>query len=369
MIDGTEAVKKAIYSWMHRTFKEKGAHSTAGKIALGSTKGLIRHENQDRAAIVTLTPNDTLSVPVQVSVLCDGIGGLKNGAEAATLAISSFVSQLTSISDSNLEGFLEHAANAANKEVYSVYKGGGGCTLSAVSTTPGGVVDIVNYGDSRVYHFNGKELIQLSTDDTLDGQLAKMDRRRENTLPEFKHLVQFVGMEERIETAMIKNVNFAVDDKILIASDGAYEVDIHIAQSILANSTSAEDGVKKLLLLSEWVGGKDNATAIYLPAYSKVENISKVKTPLIEVWTWYAEFLFSYSHIDSHFSPNAHLSQNVNSQALDWQGESAKSKNKINNSTKKYKDKRSSSQILHNKPNEDQTKLVIEYGVEKDVKQ
>jgi serine/threonine protein phosphatase PrpC len=298
-------VQDSIYSWMQGTFKEKGANSVAGKSALGSTRGRVRNENQDRAAVVMVSPNPSLSVPVQVAVLCDGIGGLRNGAEAATLAISSFISQLVHLTDGNIHGFLERAANFSNREVYSAYNGKGGCTLSAVSITASGVVDFVNYGDSRIYRYNAESLIQLTTDDTLDGQLAKMDRRAVNSFPEFKHLVQFIGMEDRVESSSASGFKFENHDRLLIASDGAYDVDSPTMQKILANSTSAEDGVKKLLLISEWLGGKDNATAISIPAFLQVGEIKNTRNPLVYVWTWNAEFSFSYGSINTYYENNS----------------------------------------------------------------
>lgn len=131
--------------------KKKSSSTAAGQVALGTTRGIVREDNQDRAAVLTFFPNERLSEVIQVAVLCDGIGGLKDGANAAVLAISSFTAQLAELSDSTLEGRLKQAAKIANREVFAKYNGKGGCTLSAVSTKRERVVEIVNYGDSRVF--------------------------------------------------------------------------------------------------------------------------------------------------------------------------------------------------------------------------
>ncbi|SBV95246.1 putative Protein phosphatase [uncultured Desulfovibrio sp.] len=312
------AVQNSIFYWMQRTVKEKGCIATTGQVAIGSTRGIVRQDNQDRAAVVTFYPSDKLSETVNVAVLCDGIGGLQDGANAAALAISAFVSQLVGLSDDNLKGQLSFAANKANGEVFAKYKGRGGCTLSAVSITKAGPVEIVNYGDSRVYLQNGNGLVQLSTDDTLDGQLAKMDRHVGVSLPEFKHLVQFIGMEGEIDTSSIDINKIKDGDQILIVSDGVYGVEFQFMEKILLNSNSAESSIKKLLLLSEWVGGVDNATAIILPAFSFIDEYESIPHGMFEITTWSSGCFFSIVEMNKqHFvsTPNVYVAADLHNPA------------------------------------------------------
>ncbi|QJT09503.1 PP2C family protein-serine/threonine phosphatase [Oceanidesulfovibrio marinus] len=320
------AVQSSIYYWMLRTCKEKGSVTAPGQIALGTTKGSVRNDNQDRAAVLTFFPNERLSDVVQVAVLCDGIGGLKDGANVAALAISSFTARVIELSDSNMTDCLKKAANHANKIVFDKYEGKGGCTLSAVSINRSGLIEIVNYGDSRVYLQSEKSLTQLSSDDTLDGQLAKMDRKIDAPLPEFKHLVQFIGMEGELDTSPIDITKVKDGDRILLASDGAYNVDFSTMESLLLNSTSTEDGIKKLLLLSEWIGGKDNATAIYAPAFSNTEGYKSMSMTTFEICTWNSSYIFS---VDTILNDTTTKEKEVQSE------KSSKDKNKKKTSKKK----------------------------------
>lgn len=349
------AVQNSIFYWMQRTVKEKGCMTTTGQVAIGSTRGIVRQDNQDRAAVVTFYPSDKLSEIVQVAVLCDGIGGLQDGANAAALAVSAFVAQLVGLSDDNLMGQLRFAASKANGEVFAKYKGKGGCTLSAVSITKAGPVEIVNYGDSRVYLQSGNGLVQLSTDDTLDGQLAKMDRHIDVSLPEFKHLVQFIGMEGEIDTSSIDINKIQDGDQILIVSDGVYGVGFQLMEKVLLNCNSTESCIKKLLLLSEWVGGIDNATAMMLPAFPFVEEYGSIFSHMFEITTWSSGCFFSIGEMNKqYFVSNPNVSASVDLHNSDGKKKMpqkakrkriTKNKQKLSDSEEQTKSKGEASQL------------------------
>jgi len=358
------AVQSSINYWMQRTFKEKGSIMAAGQVALGTTKGSVREDNQDRAAVLTFFPNEHLSEAVQVAVLCDGIGGLKDGGNASVLAISSFVAELVDLSDDNLKGRLRSAAKVANDEVYNKYRGKGGCTLSAVSTNRKGVVEIVNYGDSRVYLQSGEELTQLSTDDTLDGQLAKMDRQVDVSLPEFKHLVQFIGMEGELDTSPIDTKDIKSGDRLILASDGAYDVEFSTMEKILVNSSSTEDGIKKLLLLSDWIGGKDNATVVCMPAFSSVEGYKSMTMPTFEICTWSASYIFSVSEFRRELSTVSSVAKSTSAtvEEAERDQDAQKAKKKKAPKKKKVKEPSENHKEKKDKNDEEAVQLKIEFG-------
>lgn len=281
------STQKKINNWLQQTFKPNGASSSFEESALASLKGNVRDENQDRAAIVRISPHTTLSKAIQVAVLCDGIGGMPNGADAATLALSSFISHLATITNTNRKGFLNSAAIFANDEVYTKYQGESGCTLSAVSFDADGIIDIANYGDSRVYLYSKNILKQLTVDGTLDGQLAKLNISEKPSLPEFKHLIQFIGMKDCGENPVIEVPTISRGDKLLVVSDGAYNVGIEVMEKALVNAPKVIDGVQRLLRISEWLGSKDNATAICVPAFLQLDESEKNSSSCLDVWTWH----------------------------------------------------------------------------------
>src|SRR5262245_52415844 len=109
----------------------QSAKATSGDddFAIGSSIGSVRESNQDRALIVKVqyaSPPRTFLL----GVVCDGMGGLTGGEEAAVIAISSFVASLLRASKRPMEDRMRAAAVAANAAVYRRFRGNGGSTLS-----------------------------------------------------------------------------------------------------------------------------------------------------------------------------------------------------------------------------------------------
>lgn len=247
-------------------------------LALGSDVGLVRKENQDRvAAIRLLKPNDSAFV----CLLCDGMGGMADGAVCAELAISAFLNMFVSDHAKKLEHRLLNAVDCANIAVHENYKGLGGSTLSGFAIDNTGKVLGVNVGDSRIYTAYRGELIQESKDDTLAGQVPlgsdENDRRNE--------LLQYVGMGKEIEPNIIELPPIDVIEKILLTSDGLHFVGNAPLQAIVKNGRSEGTSIARLLTLSKWFGGHDNASIVL--ASNLVELLpkySKDKTHTIEIW-------------------------------------------------------------------------------------
>jgi PPM family protein phosphatase len=204
-------------------------------------------------------------------VLCDGLGGMAKGEEAAVLALSVFVSRVLRTPRSAPEERLRLAAIGANDAVYRMLRGRGGATIAAVMGRKQGDIVSLNVGDSRIYGIGeSRDLKQISKDDTLAGYLGQggaMDGHQ-------NQLVQFVGMGEGIEPNIFTSRPNTFES-LLVTSDGIHNVPPQAFSEAIRYPSSNYDLADRLLSLSDSLGGRDNATVVLLPTQLKHSNNSR----------------------------------------------------------------------------------------------
>jgi serine/threonine protein phosphatase PrpC len=241
--------------------KEKAPYSLNGTpdICLGTCTGPVREQNQDRA-LVTFTSYPTApEKSFALGVVCDGMGGLVSGDEAAFTAVSVFVSRVIRWPGQPARDRLRWAALAANDAVHESLGGLGGTTLAAVMVGWQGAAVGVNAGDSRIYGLApSREAKQLSRDDTVGGLLGRQEVLNAD------RLVQYIGMGAGIQPRIIEidQEEFA---SVLITSDGVHCASQATLAQVIRAPTSNLDLIRRLLALSDALGGRDNGTALVLP--------------------------------------------------------------------------------------------------------
>jgi serine/threonine protein phosphatase PrpC len=117
---------------------------------LGTCTGPVRERNQDRALIALTSYPAAPEKGLALGIVCDGMGGLVNGDEAAVTAVGVFVSRVIRWPGQPARDRLRWAALAANDAVHKALGGLGGTTLSAVMVCRQGAAVGVNAGDSRI---------------------------------------------------------------------------------------------------------------------------------------------------------------------------------------------------------------------------
>lgn len=235
---------------------------TDGSVALGSSLGLVRKRNEDCCLVVRGSYAKTLSGDFTAAIVCDGLGGMSQGREAAVLAASAFAAHLYCSAISSWNERLARAIAYANREVYHRLHGNGGTTLSAVIVPANSDALLCHVGDSRIYALSSERVLeQLSRDDTMSALLNK--REDQSDAPKDSRLLQFVGMGDEMEPQIAPIPRQA--KSILLTSDGAHDVPTSVLQRLVSAAAGGNDLVRKLLVLSDMLGGRDNASAILLP--------------------------------------------------------------------------------------------------------
>ena len=244
-----------------------------------SHKGNIREENEDMYAYFE-TVNGTFFI------VCDGMGGIKGGKEAAETAIKEieeFVSEEWFEEPLNL---ITESITRANNAVFFKYQ--------EKQIKPGTTIVLVlirhnkvyyaHVGDSRLYYFTGKRLFQLTKDHSyvmnlVDKKIITEEEARSHNRK--NEITKAVGIHSFIEPTICKNpIDPADNDYILLCSDGLVsELEYKEISETLKKAKDTETQTKALLNKALENVGSDNVTIQLIKFYNtgREKNIDFLK--------------------------------------------------------------------------------------------
>ena len=256
MNSDSASIDAQLTSWLLRRTATTGVRRVVSlNAAIATDVGSVRKENQDRVAVARGT--DAQGRAYMVMALADGMGGMRDGAECAAIALGSFFGSIhqAASSGANSSGWLVAAALRGNATVYDKYRGEGGATLVAALVIDKSPVRWLSVGDSRVHLLVGAALTQLSKDDTIAGQLGKptaagLDR---------SSLLQFIGIGDQLEPH-IGVVEREGGGTVFLTSDGVHFIDAAWLAKVAANSPDPGTCARRMTELAKWCGGPDNAS-------------------------------------------------------------------------------------------------------------
>lgn len=283
MTYGPPSTDARLAAWFMRRTAPSGVRRVAPlKAAVASDVGVVREENQDRVAIVRGC--DGAGSMFVVAALADGIGGMKSGAECASLTLGTFLDAVVGEAQhlSEPREWLWRASMRANRAVHEKYRGDGGSTLVALLLSKGHRPLWLSIGDSRVYLAGAAKIRQLSRDDTLEGQLGKATGARRSDL------LQFVGIGDPIEPH-VEPLPPEATGTLMLTSDGIHFIEEDYLAKVVHFAPDVGMCAKRLTELAKMLGGPDNASV----AAVSMEAISGEPDPLLdssfEVWDPFGE--------------------------------------------------------------------------------
>lgn len=270
--------------------KQNGIHHIVAK---ASDKGQVRKKNEDSIGTLEYTQVfGSVSYPVGIYLLCDGLGGYEAGEIASSLAVSSITQKLmlslftngasvfneSTPHDSN-QNLFEQAVFEANETICrraKTMKNEMAATLTGALIT-GQIASVINIGDSRTYLFNKENGLQLITQDHslvfrffLTGDIKFDDIYKH---PQRNQILRSLGenglkeslqeMANRLNHPYFYQFTMERGDTILLCSDGLWqEVRDNEIEKILFSQTNPNDACKKLISTANMKGGEDNISAI-----------------------------------------------------------------------------------------------------------
>ena len=225
-------------------------------MAVASTTGPHRDDNQDRVAVAVLRFPQDQRPRMQIAILCDGMGGLTGGAAAASEAMGAFVSVMA-LFEGTLEQGVQQGVHAANRAVHRRLHGEGGTTLTAVVSTSREAW-CAHVGDSRLYSYGTDGLRLLTQDDTIHGAIQAHGGGGDEDVLD-NRLLQFVGIGDGL-TPHIQKLHPRDDHLWILTSDGAHGLGRKVLESLLESSRNADDVVRRMIFVADALNVRDNAS-------------------------------------------------------------------------------------------------------------
>jgi PPM family protein phosphatase len=266
-----------LVRWFSRPTLASGSNAVPGiPLFLVTDIGLQRKENQDRVAAVRVNTFTPSTKPFVVVALADGMGGMLNGSECATRALSAFFNAIIRFRHNSPTDRLELAGISANKAVYEFSKGSGGATLSAILVTLDQGAFTLNIGDSRIYATvkDGDEqaVMRLTVDDSLEEAVGGTG----------KELLQFIGMGDGIKPHVAAIPPTA--NRILVTSDGVHFIRHELLRDMFLYAPDPKQAARELVTLAKWQGAPDNASLAITTLSELTQTLDKSEETGIEVW-------------------------------------------------------------------------------------
>lgn len=225
-------------------------------------------------------------------VVADGMGGHASGQVASRIAVDSFrryVAELASRSDHEFtfpckdgagppERLLSNAIQYSNERVFIEslkerrYEGMGTTIVCAHAFEQFLVLGHV--GDSRVYRYRDREVVQLTRDHSLLNHYIEQGRiTTDEEIRNFKEgniIVKALGLKDYVEPD-VDVVDKKEGDIFLLCTDGlSDQVDDWILANVLhGNYDDLRTACASLVRLANEAGGKDNCTVMLLKVHGE----------------------------------------------------------------------------------------------------
>ena len=209
---------------------------------------------------------DNFFVRAPLFVVADGMGGAQAGEVASEMAVRSFDAELP---DGNPAEALAAVIEGANRRINErsrsdEARAGMGTTVTSAYVTDEEVI-VAHVGDSRAYLLRDGDLIRLTKDHSLVGELVargKLTEEQAEVHPQRSVITRALGPEPSVQ---IDVDIFAAKpgDLFMLCSDGLTSM-VHEPKlaPLFEDSDSLEVLGKRLIDAANGAGGRDNITVI-----------------------------------------------------------------------------------------------------------
>ena len=211
---------------------------------------------------------------IYLAVVCDGMGGVKGGNVASSLAVQSFVETAIELlpNSADYRDILFASVAKANDIVFKTAQNdrdleGMGTTVVAC-IFDGNEYYVVNVGDSRMYIIDDKtrSVSQITKDHSLVQELVEngtMTKEQAEKSPNKNILTRVLGVDDIVDVDFYKGKYES--GIILLCSDGLYN---YAEESDIAKYISKYEDIEhcanELIIKANENGGGDNITAVMI---------------------------------------------------------------------------------------------------------
>ena len=209
---------------------------------------------------------DSYFVRSPLFVVADGMGGAQAGEVASRMAVESFDHGLP---DGAPAEALAHVVEDANRRIHErsqadAQRAGMGTTVTAAYVGEGEVT-IAHVGDSRAYLLRDGDLVRLTRDHSLVGELVargKLTEEQAETHPQRSVITRALGPEPDVQVD-VQAQQARDGDRFLLCSDGLTSMipEARVKQILEGSGTLADAG-RELIAAANDAGGRDNITVL-----------------------------------------------------------------------------------------------------------
>jgi serine/threonine protein phosphatase PrpC len=222
-----------------------------------SDLGRQRHGNEDNYFVRS-----------PLFVVADGMGGAQAGEVASAIAVQQFERGLPDGQDPGeaLAALIQAANTRIHEQARSDAQHAGMGTTTTAAYLAGDTVVVAHVGDSRCYLLRDDDLIRLTRDHSLVGELVargKLTEEQAESHPQRSVITRALGPEANVEVD-VEAFPARAGDVFLLCSDGLTSM-VHEPQlkPLLADrSRSLAETGRTLIAAANEAGGRDNITVI-----------------------------------------------------------------------------------------------------------
>ena len=223
---------------------------------LFAVRSVIGNRTEQQDCIGIVTGEKTFCV-----VVCDGMGGLKSGSSASTVAVETMSDIFKKINDDDIiSDILINSIDILDEAVFMLTDESGnrlesGTTIVSI-VIRGDELFWMSVGDSRLYIIRNDEMVQATRDHNYELYLNSVSETytpTEKDIEMSQALISFIGMGGiSIMDVSSNPVELIEKDVVLVASDGLYKAlsDNEIKDIIYAND-DVEKAADELLSVAE----------------------------------------------------------------------------------------------------------------------
>ncbi|WP_312854827.1 PP2C family protein-serine/threonine phosphatase [Agromyces agglutinans] len=247
----------------------------------GHSAVVVVHSAASDVGRVRQVNEDSFLAEAPVFLVADGMGGHARGDAASRAVVETFRRHLGTGEASTPEQVLD-AIHSSNDAVRALSEAGdegvavAGTTLAGVALIDAGAGQglkwmAFNVGDSRVYSWDGRRLIQVSVDHSAVQELVDaglLEAAEAERHPERNVITRALGADEYVEPD-VWILPVGGRQAFLVCSDGlTKEVGVDDISRILAEGGRADELIASALA----GGGRDNVTAVLVESDTGIDD-------------------------------------------------------------------------------------------------
>jgi protein phosphatase len=240
--------------------------------------GQVRQLNEDSILTIEVgRVRRSISEPLGLYAVCDGMGGHAAGDVASGLAVQTLARKALAevmsdgIADDgpppNWEGWLKTALQEANQAVFGRRRASGNDmgTTCVAALIHGDTATIAHLGDSRCYLVYNQGIKQLTQDHSLVQrliQLGQLTPEEARFHPQRNVIYKNLGNKAAVEPDVMAQ-KITAGDRLLLCSDGLNTmVDDDRIRQIVMSASSPQEACHQLIEAANRAGGEDNISVI-----------------------------------------------------------------------------------------------------------